>query len=94
MRFISAVDFAGQTAWDALDIAAIDDATVRLHWADAPYIWHVNDGEEVFAVENVRKCFVCNNFLAESLVHENNGFPMCGVCRSNMIGNNSDIVYH
>lgn len=52
------------------------------------------DSEEVFAVENVRKCFVCNNFLAESLVHENNGFPMCGVCRSNMIGNNSDIVYH
>ena len=50
--------------------------------------------EEVFAVEKVRKCFVCNNFLAESLVHENNGFPMCGVCRSNMIGNNSDIVYH
>jgi formylmethanofuran dehydrogenase subunit E len=52
------------------------------------------DGEEVFAVENVRKCFVCNNFLAESLVYKNNGFPMCGVCRSNMIGNSSDIVYH
>jgi len=46
------------------------------------------DGEEVFAVENVRKCFVCNNFLAKSLVHENNGFPMCTLCRSKMIGNN------
>ncbi|MDL1967583.1 MAG: FmdE family protein [Deltaproteobacteria bacterium] len=52
------------------------------------------DGEEMFAVENVRKCFVCNIFLAESLVHENNGFPMCAVCQSNMIGNSSDIVYH
>ena len=25
-------------------------ATVRLHWTDAPYEWHVNDGTEVFAV--------------------------------------------
>ena len=23
---------------------------IRLHWTDAPYIWHINDGEEVFAV--------------------------------------------
>ena len=51
------------------------------------------DGEEVFALENVRKCFVCNNFLAESLIHENNSFPMCTLCRSKMIGNNSDVVY-
>ena len=26
------------------------DATVRLHWTDQPYQWHVNDGDEVFAV--------------------------------------------
>ncbi len=24
--------------------------TTRLHWTDQPYIWHVNDGQEVFAV--------------------------------------------
>lgn len=24
--------------------------TVRLHWTDQPYRWHVNDGEEVFTV--------------------------------------------
>jgi hypothetical protein len=24
--------------------------TTRLHWTDQPYRWHVNDGEEVFAV--------------------------------------------
>ena len=24
--------------------------TTRLHWTDQPYVWHVNDGEEVFAV--------------------------------------------
>ncbi|CAB0528904.1 hypothetical protein CIP101352_02193 [Corynebacterium diphtheriae] len=22
--------------------------SVRLHWTDQPYKWHVNDGEEVF----------------------------------------------
>jgi mannose-6-phosphate isomerase-like protein (cupin superfamily) len=24
--------------------------TTRLHWTDEPYKWHVNEGEEVFAV--------------------------------------------
>ena len=24
--------------------------TTRLHWTDQPYIWHVNDGAEVFVV--------------------------------------------
>ncbi len=24
--------------------------TTRVHWTDQPYKWHVNDGEEVFAV--------------------------------------------
>ena len=23
---------------------------MRLHWTDKPYKWHINDGEEVFAV--------------------------------------------
>lgn len=39
---------APSRAWDALDIASIAGATVLLHWTDAPYVWHVNDGEEVF----------------------------------------------
>jgi mannose-6-phosphate isomerase-like protein (cupin superfamily) len=43
-------EFTGDRAWDALDIERIDDATVRLHWTDQPYEWHVNDGPEVFAV--------------------------------------------
>jgi quercetin dioxygenase-like cupin family protein len=28
----------------------IDTTSVRLHWTDAPYQWHQNDGVEVFAV--------------------------------------------
>ncbi len=23
---------------------------MRLHWTDQPYVWHVNDGSEVFVV--------------------------------------------
>jgi mannose-6-phosphate isomerase-like protein (cupin superfamily) len=48
MRKIDPTEFAPSRAWDALDIARIEGATVRLHWTDAPYVWHVNDGEEVF----------------------------------------------
>lgn len=50
MNIIEASAFRGQRAWEALDIANIDGVTVRLHWTDQPYIWHVNDGPEVFVV--------------------------------------------
>ena len=42
--------FRADRAWGARDIAEIDGATVRLHWTDQPYQWHVNDGAEVFLV--------------------------------------------
>lgn len=50
MRVIRGKTFTAQRAWGALDIANLDGTTVRLHWTDQPYRWHVNDGEEVFAV--------------------------------------------
>lgn len=50
MRFIDPRDFTADRPWGALDITRFDAATVRLHWTDKPYIWHVNDGEEVFVV--------------------------------------------
>lgn len=28
----------------------MNGVTTRLHWTDQPYKWHVNDGQEVFAV--------------------------------------------
>lgn len=43
-------DFKAPSAWGARDLATIDGATVRLHWTDRPYHWHVNDGTEVFVV--------------------------------------------
>ncbi len=47
---IRSTEFRAERAWGARDIAAIEGATVRLHWTDQPYQWHVNDGAEVFAV--------------------------------------------
>jgi mannose-6-phosphate isomerase-like protein (cupin superfamily) len=50
MRFLDASKFTAKRPWDALAIAEIDEATVRPHWTDQPYVWHVNDGPEVFVV--------------------------------------------
>ena len=50
MQKITPKDFTGKQAWDALDIEKIDNATIRLHWTDKPYKWHINDGPEVFVV--------------------------------------------
>lgn len=50
MQKITATNFTGQNAWDAVDISRVEGATLRLHWTDAPYKWHVNDGPEVFVV--------------------------------------------
>lgn len=43
-------NFRAERAWGARDIAEIEGASVRLHWTDQPYRWHVNDGAEVFLV--------------------------------------------
>ena len=33
-----------------MPVANMNGITTRIHWTDQPYEWHVNDGEEVFAV--------------------------------------------
>lgn len=50
LKVIRSREFVADRAWGALDIASMNGVTARLHWTDAPYRWHVNDGEEVFAV--------------------------------------------
>lgn len=50
MNIIDPKQYTGSKAWDALFIEQIADATVRLHWTNKPYQWHVNDGSEVFVV--------------------------------------------
>ncbi|WP_269584778.1 cupin [Roseibium sp. Sym1] len=42
--------FTAERAWDARLIGEVDTVTIRLHWTDRPYRWHVNDGPEVFVV--------------------------------------------
>ena len=50
MKIIRSKEFTASRAWGALDIASMNGVSTRLHWTDQPYKWHVNDGEEVFAV--------------------------------------------
>jgi mannose-6-phosphate isomerase-like protein (cupin superfamily) len=50
MKIIRSREFTAERAWGAIDIASMNGVTTRLHWTDQPYQWHVNDGEEVFAV--------------------------------------------
>ncbi|WOI53338.1 hypothetical protein [Parvularcula sp. LCG005] len=43
-------DFVADRPWGARDIARLNGTSVRLHWTDQPYKWHINDGCEVFVV--------------------------------------------
>ena len=50
MKIVRSKEFRAPRPWGALDIANMRGITTRLHWSDEPYHWHVNEGEEVFAV--------------------------------------------
>lgn len=50
MKIIRSKDFTADKAWGALNIANMGGVTTRLHWTDQAYVWHINDGEEVFVV--------------------------------------------
>lgn len=50
MEIIRSKEFTATCAWGAKDISNMNGVTTRLHWTDKPYKWHINDGEEVFAV--------------------------------------------
>ena len=50
MKVIRVADFKPNRPWGALNVALMDGISVKVHWTDQPYHWHVNDGEEVFVV--------------------------------------------
>ena len=50
MKMIRSKEFTADRAWGSLPIANLDGTTIKLHWTDQPYKWHINDGQEVFAV--------------------------------------------
>ena len=50
MKVFEGSKFTGKRAWEAIDVANMNGITTRIHWTNEPYKWHINDGEEVFAV--------------------------------------------
>lgn len=50
MKVFRSKQFTADRSWGAENIANMAGTTVRLHWTNEPYKWHVNDGEEVFAI--------------------------------------------
>ncbi len=50
MEITKASKFTVSKAWGSKCIANMQGITTRLHWTDQNYIWHVNDGQEVFVV--------------------------------------------
>jgi mannose-6-phosphate isomerase-like protein (cupin superfamily) len=54
MKIIRSKEFTTARTWGAMDIANMNGITTRLHWTDQPYKWHVNEGQEVFAVLDER----------------------------------------
>lgn len=54
MELLNARTYRAERAWGAQDVAMLEDASVRLHWTDTPYHWHVNDSTEIFVVVDGR----------------------------------------
>ena len=73
MKFITARDFTGNSAWEALPIANMGGITTRLHWSNKPYKWHTNDGEEVFVVLDGAVDMHYRDQAGESVVRMNVG---------------------
>ena len=44
--------FRADRALGARDLADLAEVTARLHWTDKPFVWHVNDGVELFVVSD------------------------------------------
>lgn len=68
MKIIRSKEFTTARAWGAMDIANMNGITTRLHWTDQPYKWHVNDGQEVFAVLDGRVEMRCREAGVERTV--------------------------
>ena len=51
MRLVKAKAFKADRAWGSDLLEVFEGRTsVKLHWTDAPFVWHANDGPEVLAV--------------------------------------------
>ena len=69
MEIIRSKEFTASRAWGAKDIATMNGVTTRLHWTNQPYKWHINDGEEVFAVlDGIVEMFYKENEIEHSTI--------------------------
>ncbi len=50
MQVFNGRAFPAEGAWTGPTVATIPKAIVKLRWTDQPFRWHINTGEEVFAV--------------------------------------------
>jgi mannose-6-phosphate isomerase-like protein (cupin superfamily) len=67
MEIIRSKEFTASRAWGAKDISNMNGISTRLHWTDQPYKWHINDGEEVFAVlDGIVEMFYKENNIEKS----------------------------
>jgi len=48
MKIIKSKEFKPKNAWDSQLISNMNGTTIKLHWTDKPYIWHINDGDGGF----------------------------------------------
>lgn len=71
MDIIRGKKFTANHAWGSKRIVNMNGITTCLHWTDQPYQWHVNDGEEVFAVlDGVVEMFYKKEGLEHSVLLE------------------------
>ena len=77
-KIIRSADFTATRAWGGLDITEMNGISVRLHWTDEPYKWHINDGEEVFAVmDGVVEMHYKERGEAKSVFARNRRYFLC-----------------
>ena len=68
MQLVRSREFTADRAWGAVSVANMNGITVRVYWTDKPYKWHLNDGEEVFAVLDGTVDMHCREAGVESVV--------------------------
>jgi len=68
VELLNARTFTAERPWGAQDVARLEQASVRLHWTDKAYHWHVNDGTEVFVVVDGQVDMHVRNDGAENIV--------------------------
>lgn len=69
MEIIRSKEFTAAQAWGAKEISNMNGVTTRLHWTNKPYKWHINSGEEVFAVlDGIVEMFYKENAVEQSTI--------------------------